>query len=181
MSKPARCWPWWIRASLLAAIDRLLGACERRLEEVEALALSVGPGSFTGLRIGLGTALGLCFGAERSVVPVPTLAALSLHAAGFERVAPLLDARKGQVYAGLYGPGAKPLEADRVCDPTAFLRRLQGQGPVALLGPGAELYQGEIDSLLGAEATRLGAPLDWPRPASVGLLGPRTAGSCASR
>jgi tRNA threonylcarbamoyladenosine biosynthesis protein TsaB len=158
-------------ASLLVSIDQLLGACGRDLDWVQTIALSIGPGSFTGLRIGLGTALGLCFGTERAIVPVPTLGALSLHAAGFHRVAPLLDARKGQVYAGLYGPGAEALGEDRVSDPLPFLEGLAGGGSVALLGPGAMLYRNEIETLLGGEATLLPAALGWPRPATVGLLG----------
>jgi tRNA threonylcarbamoyladenosine biosynthesis protein TsaB len=158
-------------ASLLVSIDQLLRACGRELDGVETIALSVGPGSFTGLRIGLGTALGLCFGTGRAIVPVPTLAALSLCAGGFARVAPLLDARKGQVYAGLYGPGAEPLREDVVSDPLPWLEDLRGGGPVALLGAGALLYRNEIETLLGDEATVLPPPLAWPRPATVGLLG----------
>jgi tRNA threonylcarbamoyladenosine biosynthesis protein TsaB len=158
-------------SSLLASVDQLLRTCGVGLAEVDAIALSIGPGSFTGLRIGLGTALGLCFDTERSIVPVPTLAALSLHAAGWARIAPLLDARKGQVYAGLYGPGAAPLVEDRVSDPLPFLEALKGAGPVALLGPGARLYRNEVETLLGSEATLLPAPMGWPRPATVGLLG----------
>jgi tRNA threonylcarbamoyladenosine biosynthesis protein TsaB len=158
-------------STLLASVDQLLGVCGLELAEVDAIALSIGPGSFTGLRIGLGTALGLCFDTARPIVPVPTLAALSLHAAGWSRVAPLLDARKGQVYAGLYGRGAVPLLEDRLSDPLRFLEELKGGGPVALLGPGARLYQNEIETLLDSEATLLPAPLGWPRPATVGLLG----------
>jgi tRNA threonylcarbamoyladenosine biosynthesis protein TsaB len=158
-------------STLLASVDQLLSACGRELAWVDAIALSIGPGSFTGLRIGLGTALGLCFDTERQIVPVPTLAALSLHASGSRRVAPLLDARKGQVYAGLYGAGAVPLLEDRVTDPLRFLELIKGSGPVALLGPGARLYQNEIETLLGGEATLLPALLGSPRPATVGLLG----------
>jgi tRNA threonylcarbamoyladenosine biosynthesis protein TsaB len=160
-------------ATLISSVDQLLRASGRDLADVDVIALSIGPGSFTGLRIGLATALGLCFGSERLVVPVPTLAALALHAPGFERVAPWLDARKGQVYAGIYGPDVEALAPERVSEPLPLLEELSAEGPVAFLGPGAQLYHSEIRGRLGARATLLPAPLGWPRPASVGLLGAR--------
>src|SRR5262249_3695794 len=89
-------------ASLLVWLDTLLGRVGRRLDDVERIALAIGPGSFTGLRIGLATALGLAFGTRRTLVPVPTLAALAFQAETPGLCAPLLDARRGEVYAGLY-------------------------------------------------------------------------------
>ncbi len=163
---------------LLEGIDRLLAQRQTCLEAVTAIAISIGPGSFTGLRVGLATALGLCFETERLLVPVPTLAALSLRAAAAQldpkaRIAPLLDARKGQVYAGLYGPGAREIEPDRVADPLPWLRGLSSAGPVWLLGPGAQLYQNEIESALGSGASILPADAGRPCAGEVGLLGER--------
>jgi tRNA threonylcarbamoyladenosine biosynthesis protein TsaB len=118
--------------SLLVALDGLLRQASRRLEEVELIALSIGPGSFTGLRIGLATALGLCFGTSRRIVPVPTLAALSLQAGNVHRIVPLLDARKKQVYTGLYGSGGVSIREDRVCNPEVWFEELRGQGSLCL-------------------------------------------------
>jgi tRNA threonylcarbamoyladenosine biosynthesis protein TsaB len=162
-------------ASVLVAVDRVLSAAGRGLDAVEAIALSIGPGSFTGLRVGLATALGLCFGTERSIVPVPTLAALSLHGGHAERIAPMLDARKGQVYAGLYAPDARSLRNDRVAYPLDWLEGLEGEGPVLLLGSGARLYANEISSVLGSAARFLPEFLASPRAASVGFLADRIA------
>jgi tRNA threonylcarbamoyladenosine biosynthesis protein TsaB len=167
-------------AGLLPALDQLLQSCGRRLEQVEAFALSIGPGSFTGLRVGLATALGLCFGTERCIVPVPTLAALSLHAGAAERIAPLLDARKGQVYAGLYGPDAAPLAADCVVEPLQWLETLRGAGPVHFLGPGAILHAESIRAALGDQARILPRGLGLPRSATVGRLAARLAGEGAA-
>lgn len=163
---------------LLEGIDRLLAERHASLDDVATIAISVGPGSFTGLRVGLATALGLCFGTERRVVPVPTLAALSLRAVAAQsdpgaRIATLLDARKGQLYAGLYGPGARELQEDRVADPLPWLRGLSGEGRVWLLGPGAQLYRNEIESVLGSGALVLPADAGRPCAAEVGLLGER--------
>jgi tRNA threonylcarbamoyladenosine biosynthesis protein TsaB len=138
---------------------------------VSDVSLSIGPGSFTGLRVGLATALGLCFETSRRIVPVPTLAALSLHAAPAPCIAPLLDARKGQVYAGLYGPCATEIEKDRVIDPLEWLECVRGRGPIAFLGPGAHLYRNEIETTLGSDAQLLPPAAGWPRPATVGRLG----------
>ena len=72
-------------ASLLVCLDRLLAEHATSLARIDRIALSIGPGSFTGLRIGLASALGLAFGTERLLVPVPTLAALATQAGVGER------------------------------------------------------------------------------------------------
>ncbi len=163
-------------AELLVALDALLAETGRALDRVESIALSIGPGSFTGLRIGLATALGLCFGSERTIVPVPTLAALSLQAGEARRIVPMLDARRGQVYSGIYAPGGVALCEDAVLDPLPWLeqvRALAGGDPITLLGPGARLYQNEIRTVLGARARLLDAEAGEPRARSVAWLGER--------
>jgi len=83
---------------LLPAIDQLLRIAGLSLGEIEAFAISIGPGSFTGLRIGLATLKGLALGSDRPSVAVPTLGALTLAAAGAAGpVAALLDARRDEV------------------------------------------------------------------------------------
>ncbi len=85
---------------LLPAIDRLLDLAGTRLDAVGAFAISIGPGSFTGLRIGLATLKALAFDETRPLAAVPTLAALCAAAAGAPGpVAALLDARRGEMYA----------------------------------------------------------------------------------
>lgn len=88
---------------LLVAIDRLLADVRWQPSDLDGLAVAVGPGSFTGLRIGVSTAKGLAFALGLPVAPVSTLDAL---AACFPYaslpVVPVLDARKGEVYASCY-------------------------------------------------------------------------------
>jgi tRNA threonylcarbamoyladenosine biosynthesis protein TsaB len=85
---------------LLPAIDRLLELAGVSLVQVGAFAVSIGPGSFTGLRIGLATLKAFALDEARPLVPVSTLAALCAAAAGARGpVAALLDARRGEVYA----------------------------------------------------------------------------------
>jgi tRNA threonylcarbamoyladenosine biosynthesis protein TsaB len=91
---------------LLPALDALLAATRVPLDTVEGFAVSIGPGSFTGLRIGVATVKGLAFGTARPVVAVSTLAALAAHASGPAPVAAVLDARRGEVYAAGFARGA---------------------------------------------------------------------------
>ena len=88
---------------LLPAIDGILAAAGWSLAELDALAVAVGPGSFTGLRIGVSTVKGLAFATGKPTVPVSTLEALawSLPLAAHP-VCPVLDARKGEVYTALF-------------------------------------------------------------------------------
>jgi tRNA threonylcarbamoyladenosine biosynthesis protein TsaB len=104
--------------SLLPCIDRVLGDVAVGLAEVEAFAVSVGPGSFTGLRVGVATVKGLAFGGDLPVAAVPTLEAVALAAAGESRaIVAVLDAQRGEFYAagfvrsealGALAPGQPP-------------------------------------------------------------------------
>ena len=161
-------------ASLLVCLDRLLASCERPLAQVDRIALSIGPGSFTGLRIGLASALGLAFGTDRLLVPVPTLAALATQAGvGAGSIAPILDARRFEVYAGLYRTDGNALRDDSCGSITDFLSSLPAEGPIAFLGGGVEPHRAAIAASLGARAEFLPAAAGCLRASSVGRLGLR--------
>ena len=90
--------------ALLPRIDEALEHAGLALHEIDAFAVSIGPGTFTSLRIGLATVKGLAFGSDRPVAAVSTLAALA-HAGGPAVVGPriaVLDAKRGEVYAGAF-------------------------------------------------------------------------------
>ena len=101
---------------VLDMAESLLKQCGLDLQQLDALAVDVGPGSFTGLRIGVGVAQGLAYGAGRKVIPVGSLDALAhgvfyeaSHEASQATVLAAIDARMGQIYYGLYGsPEKKP-------------------------------------------------------------------------
>lgn len=165
--------------SLLPAIDRLLGAAGLRVGDVARYAVSIGPGSFTGLRIGVATLKGLAFGAAVPIAAVPTLAALALRAApGEGPVIALLDARRDELYAagyrapGVTDPGIAP---DALPEGLYAAAELSGRLPArfrlvgdagalgcaalrAALGPGAVLQQPAL-SARAADVARLGALL----------------------
>jgi tRNA threonylcarbamoyladenosine biosynthesis protein TsaB len=96
--------------ALLPAVDALLREAGVALAELDGFAIAIGPGSFTGLRVGLATLKGLAFGDPRPVAPVSTLAALAQRAGEPRRepVAAVLDARRGDVYAALWDAGDAP-------------------------------------------------------------------------
>jgi tRNA threonylcarbamoyladenosine biosynthesis protein TsaB len=148
---------------VLPAVISLLEEAGLGLPAVGLLALAIGPGSFTGLRVGLATVKGLSYGSDRPVAAVSTLAALCL-AGGSERspVAALLDARRGEVYAAAYGPGGpEPGEAEIVPEglytPEALAARLP-QG-CRLVGGGARLHAAAL------------AAAGLPAPAEVAGVG----------
>jgi len=95
---------------LLPLIDSLLDENHIGLFQVDAIAVSSGPGSFTGLRIGFSAAKGLCFSLARPLVVVPTFQALAQSAVqsapSAENILVALDAKKGDFYVGLFRPGA---------------------------------------------------------------------------
>lgn len=99
---------------ILGMVDAVLAEAGISLAMLDGIAASVGPGAFTGVRISVAVAQGLCFGANLPVVPVTTLEALALQAmhGGVEHVLACLDARMGEVYWGCFdGDAARILVA----------------------------------------------------------------------
>lgn len=123
-------------------------------EQLGGVALSIGPGSFTGIRIGMATAQGLCQGLNIPAVGVMTLDALAEACSFFPGlICPLLDARKNQLYTALYRGGAEDPE---MLQPAAALS-LEELGnmlasykeEVIFLGDAVEKFRGELKQILG--------------------------------
>ena len=127
---------------LMAAIDGVLRAARWELADIEAFAVARGPGSFTGLRIGLSTVKGLAFATGKPVVGIGTLDALAwrLPYCAYP-VCPVLDARRNEVYAALYRTlegRLELLEAPRALAPATLAEELRAGGVrVGVLVPGA--------------------------------------------
>ena len=141
---------------LLPLIGMVLAKAGVLLPEISAFAVSIGPGSFTGLRIGLSTVKGLAYGWEVPVVGVPTLLAVAARVTGWDGlVCPLLDARKKEVYAALFRKEAETLERlaeDLVCSAEAVIERvaaLDGGEPCLFIGDGIQSYGKLITAALG--------------------------------
>ncbi len=100
--------------TLLPMIDKVLEASGLRLDEMDAIAVSKGPGSFTGLRIGSATAKGLAEAIEKPVIGIPSVDALAMNMAGFDGIiVPLMDARRNETYTGIYSFEGDKLEVLR--------------------------------------------------------------------
>lgn len=158
-------------AGLPALIERTLAHAELTVADVEAVAISIGPGSFTGLRIGLALAKGIVFAGGLRLVAVPTLEALALAADAppGATVCATLDARKREVYAALFQLDAagRParLTPDLALAPEALASRLP-PGCV-LVGDGAEAYA----DVLASRGTVRPFTTHGPRGGLVARLG----------
>jgi len=132
--------------TLLPGLDFLLQSLGLTPASVEGYVVASGPGSFTGLRIGLSTVQGLALARPGPCLGVPALDALAAKMRGAaERLVALMDAYRGEVYAAVYDAEARPLEAPCVMPPAAFLARL-GPGRVAFLGDAVAGYRAALGS-----------------------------------
>ncbi len=155
---------------LLPALDFLLDQCGLAKSDLTGLAVSLGPGFFTGLRIGLASAQGLALGLD---LPVAGVSSLRLLAAGPETgdglVWAVADARRGLVYAAPFqreGGQLTRLEPDAALSPPRLAEQLRA--PAWLVGAGARLY---ADQLLGPGLSLAPAIHDQPRPGLLALIG----------
>ncbi len=97
--------------TLMPVIDEMLKRAGISLKEIDALAVTEGPGSFTGLRIGSGTVKGLSDALGLPIIPVPTLEVMAFNIFSPDSlICPMLDARRGNVYSAVYRHGGKSLE-----------------------------------------------------------------------
>jgi tRNA threonylcarbamoyladenosine biosynthesis protein TsaB len=151
---------------LMPAIDRVLADAGWRAADLQGLAVAVGPGSFTGLRIGLSAAKGLAFALGIPIAAVPTLDAMAAALPfALLPVCPVLDARKGEVYCSLYRWTGQAMRREweyLALPPAALAARLTE--PVVVLGDGAA-------AVASPHARPAPAHRRGPSPAAVGVLG----------
>ena len=143
--------------TLMTMAEDLMKVCGKSVGDVTHLAVAAGPGSFTGVRIGVAAAKGFAWGAELPVYGVSTLDSMALSLGAFEgHVCACMDARRNQVYNAVFRAGSGRLERvseDRAIALAELKQELaQISGPVWLVGDGAELthrtLSGELDNLI---------------------------------
>ena len=158
-------------ASLMPMIEAALNAAGTELKELDAVAAVTGPGSFTGVRIGVATAKGLAHGAGLPCIPVDALEALAASAGEFDGIlCPIQDARAGQVYGAAFRNGER-LTADEPLKLEAFIEKILPFGERFLfLGDGAPVHREKILKLLGEKAFFAPAHLNYLRPSAAGVL-----------
>lgn len=127
---------------VLALVKCVLDLAGTTVQSIDAVSVSRGPGSLTGLRVGIGTARGIALGAGRPLVGVSTLRAIAAGCGTGPPVLALVDAGRGEVYGALYTPGRPPLPrgAERVAPPEWFAEAVAGRN-VRIAGSGAARYQ----------------------------------------
>jgi tRNA threonylcarbamoyladenosine biosynthesis protein TsaB len=162
---------------LLPAIDHICQLTGIKPSSIDLFACTIGPGSFTGLRIGAATIKGLALAQRRPVAGVSTLEALAMNAPPSSKVVcPMLDARKKQIYTALYriqSDGFPDLvEHERVIEIELYLKMLEKRGePFLFLGEGAVLNRMLIEKSMGKTASFVSFLHNHITASAVGLMG----------
>ena len=136
--------------TLLVMAENLLAQCGKKPAQVEAVAVAAGPGSFTGVRIGVAAAKGFAWGGELPIYGVSTLEAMALGLGVWEGfVCPVMDARRSQVYNALFYVNQGKLERiteDRAISLEDLKKEVKNLSkPVFLVGDGSELCYNTLD------------------------------------
>lgn len=161
--------------TLLPMLDEVTKMTSFNIESIDAIAVAMGPGSFTGLRIGAATAKGLGLALHKPIIPVPTVDGLAYQLFGAAHlICPMMDARRKQVYTGFYRFCGADMEvvkgqcAQSVEDTLAQLKEYKE--PVIFLGDGLPVYRKEIEEAMGEDAIFAPAHANRQRAGAVGAL-----------
>jgi len=125
-------------------VDEMLKERGLKVTDCDAVCVSKGPGSYTGLRVGVSTAKGLCFGAGIPLLAVSSLEvlvaqALAEDAKGYSAIIPVIDARRMEVYSAIFSPEGKQLgEIEATIIDGESFREQRESGKILLIGDGAE-------------------------------------------
>jgi tRNA threonylcarbamoyladenosine biosynthesis protein TsaB len=157
---------------LLSAIDYLMKETETDWKVIEGIGVSLGPGSFTGLRIGMATAKGLADGASKKLFGVSTLDGLAGKCVTSRLICAVLDARKKEVYAAFYRCNnegcAERISEMSVISPEKLTALIDE--PVLMVGDGAMVYGEIFRELLEEKVIFAPSQLHEPTASSLGLI-----------
>lgn len=163
--------------TLLPMLDETAKMIELDLNTVDAIAVSGGPGSFTGLRIGSATAKGLGLALNKPLIHIPTLHGLAYNLYGTGSiVCPIMDARRGQVYTGIFefdGNRLVVLEEQMAVSIEELGEKLHGYDrEIIFLGDGVPVFKEALIEriMAGRRISFAPANMNRPRAASVGAL-----------
>ncbi len=158
---------------MLSSLERLMQETETEWNEIDAIAISLGPGSFTGLRIGLSTVKGLAMASGTPLIGVSSLDGLAGQF-GFTSllICPLLDARKKEIYAAFYRSD-KNGNVSRISDylvapPEDIIAQINE--PTLFIGDGTEVYKELLHDKLGDQAIFAPPQLNFAKASSIGYL-----------
>ena len=161
--------------TLLPMIDEMVKLVGIDLNTIDAIAVSGGPGSFTGLRIGSATAKGLGLALNKPLIHVPTLDATAYNLFGASGlICPIMDARRNQVYTGLYRckEDLEVVKAQCAMDMGELVRELDERGEtVVFLGDGVPVYRPLIGEMMKTPHLFAPAHMNRQRAGAVAALG----------
>lgn len=162
--------------TLLPMLDQTLRMAGVSLKEMDAIAISAGPGSFTGLRIGSATAKGLALAQNKPIVSVPTLEGLAYRMAMTEGViCPLMDARRNQVYTGIYKmqeEQLKVLSEQEATDIVKVIEKINEFGEKAVfLGDGVPVHKEILKNTLKVPYVFAPSYMNRQSAATIAALG----------
>jgi tRNA threonylcarbamoyladenosine biosynthesis protein TsaB len=148
--------------ALMPLIARVMEAARLEFADIDRIAVTVGPGSFTGVRVGIAAARGIALAARKPAIGLTTLAAFTAPhvAAGFAgTVIPVIDARHGHVYMQVFGPGGRAAIPPRLAAVREAVEAARSRAPALITGSATELVAAEW-------------PADEPRPQIVAASAP---------
>lgn len=162
--------------TLLPMLDEIVKMTEFDLSTVDAIAVTGGPGSFTGLRIGAATAKGLGLALNKPLIHIPTVDGLAYNLYGTAGlICPIMDARRSQVYTGLYrfeNDEFQVVEQQMAISLQELVKKLNQYGEkVTFLGDGVPVYKEELKKELQVEYSFAPAHMNRQSAAAVGALG----------
>lgn len=162
--------------TLLPMLDDVIKILGIDIKDIDAIAVSGGPGSFTGLRIGSATAKGFALALDKPVVNVPTVDGIAYNLYGTSDViCPIMDARRNQVYTGLYtfeGSDFKVLVKEKAVGIETVIEEINDLGlPVVFLGDGVPVHKGTIMEKIKVEYHFAPPHLNYQRAGAVAALG----------
>jgi universal bacterial protein YeaZ len=162
--------------TLLPMIDEIVKMIELDLDTIDAIAISAGPGSFTGLRIGSATAKGLGLALNKPLISVPTVDGLAFNLYSTEKIiCPIMDARRSQVYTGIYTfienqfTILEPQMAVSIQEIAKKLNTLEKE--VIFLGDGVPVYKEILATLMTTPYTFAPVHMSRQRAGAVAALG----------
>jgi tRNA threonylcarbamoyladenosine biosynthesis protein TsaB len=162
---------------IMPAIQMLMKDCERTPKDLTKIVVAKGPGSYTGLRIGVTIAKTMAWSLHLPLVGISSLETLAAGAGRYFEgvVAPIFDARRGQVYTGLYRYQNGQLEVvqnDQLVMIAEWAEKLKSiEKPILFMGSDLIIHRSTIEGTLGTQALFSALPENNPRPSELALLG----------
>src|ERR1700736_4004006 len=132
--------------ALMPMVARVMDAARLEFSDIDRIAVTIGPGSFTGVRVGIAAARGIALAAGKPAIGLTTLAAFTAPhvATGFAgTVVPVIDARHGQVYMQVFGPGGRAVIAPRLATVREAVEQARSRAPALITGSAADLVAAE--------------------------------------